>query len=53
MTTLTIKRNGNPKMREEGWKGNKYLYVRGKLVISFWKGGRVRQVRLIQNPTPF
>ena len=37
MTTLTIKRNGNPKMREEGWKGNKYLYVMGKLVISFWK----------------
>ena len=39
MTTLTIKRNGNPKIREEGWKGNKYLYMRGKLVISFWKGG--------------
>ena len=37
MATLTIESNGNPKMREEGWKGNKYLYVMGKLVISFWK----------------
>ena len=38
MTTLTIERNGKPKMRDEGWKGNKYLYMRGKLVISFWNG---------------